>query len=39
MRLRRRIVVCRERRARRVDDIDIMPWSDFLDALWADQFR
>ena len=39
MRLRRRIVVCRERRARRLDDIDIMPWSDFLDALWADQFR
>jgi predicted AAA+ superfamily ATPase len=39
MRLRRRIVVCRERRARRIDDIDIMPWSDFLDALWADQFR
>lgn len=39
MRLRRRIIVCRERRARRIDDIEIMPWSDFLDALWADQFR
>jgi len=33
MRLRRRIVVCREGRARRIDGIDIMPWSDFLEAL------
>jgi predicted AAA+ superfamily ATPase len=39
MRLRRRIVVCRERRARRIDDIDVLPWADFLDALWDDQFR
>jgi predicted AAA+ superfamily ATPase len=39
MRLRRRIVVCRERRARRIDDIDVKPWGDFQDALWADQFR
>jgi hypothetical protein len=29
----------RERRARRIDDIDVMPWAGFLDALWADQFR
>lgn len=39
MKLRRRIVVCREQRARRIDGIDILPWADFLDALWADQFR
>lgn len=39
IRLRRRIVVCCERRARRIDDIDVMPWADFLDALWSDQFR
>ena len=39
MRLRRRIVVCRERRARRIDGIDVMPWADFLDELWAGRFR
>ena len=34
-RFRRFILVAREDRPQRLDGIDIMPWRDFLDALWA----
>ena len=34
-RFRRFILVAREDRPQRLDGIDIMPWRDFLDALWS----
>lgn len=36
--VRRCVVVCLETQPRTVDDIAIMPWKDFLAALWADEF-
>jgi uncharacterized protein len=32
--LARRILVCQERRPRRLDGIDILPWATFLEELW-----
>ncbi|MBI5500001.1 MAG: ATP-binding protein [Deltaproteobacteria bacterium] len=34
-RVRRKLVVCREREPRRVGDIEILPWRTFLDRLFA----
>ncbi|MBQ9432089.1 MAG: ATP-binding protein [Kiritimatiellae bacterium] len=33
----RRILVCGERRAREVDGISILPWREFIDALWSER--
>jgi len=35
--IRRAILVCREQRPRMVDGIEVMPWSAFLDMMWADK--
>jgi predicted AAA+ superfamily ATPase len=32
--IRRRICVCLEPRPRKVDGIEVLPWRDFVDALW-----
>ncbi len=37
LKLKRQIVVCRERFARKVGSIEILPVHEFLAALWADQ--
>ena len=29
------VIVSLEPRPRRVDDVSILPWTDFLDRLWA----
>jgi len=34
--IKRFFLVCREPRPRRVDGIDILPWREFLERLWAD---
>ncbi len=34
----RYFLVCREPRQRLVDGIHIMPWQDFLERLWSDEF-
>lgn len=34
-RVRRKLVVCREREPRRVGDIEILPWREFLQRLFA----
>jgi predicted AAA+ superfamily ATPase len=34
-RIKRFFLVCRESRPRKVDGIDILPWREFLDRLWA----
>lgn len=36
-RLARQIVVCDEASPRKVDSVDILPYADFLRALWGDQ--
>lgn len=36
-RVARQIVVCDEGAARRLDDIDVLPYADFLRALWEDR--
>jgi predicted AAA+ superfamily ATPase len=35
--LRRHVLVCLEARARRVDDLEIMPWRVFVEELWSGQ--
>ncbi len=37
--IHRCILVCREPRQRLVDGIHIFPWRDFLEYLWADEFK
>jgi predicted AAA+ superfamily ATPase len=36
--MKKYILVCREPRQRLVDGIHLMPWQDFLERLWADEF-
>jgi predicted AAA+ superfamily ATPase len=36
-RLTRQIVVCDEGAARKLDDVDVLPYADFLRALWEDR--
>jgi len=33
---KRFILVCKEERARKLGNIEILPWKDFLESLWAD---
>jgi predicted AAA+ superfamily ATPase len=35
--IRRAILVCRESRPRMADGIEVMPWTAFLDMVWADK--
>ena len=34
--LRRKLIVSRDPHPRRLGDVDVMPWRDFVAALWAD---
>jgi len=34
--MRRLILVCREQRPRRIGNIEVLPWRQFLDQLWTD---
>ncbi len=36
--LRNLVCVSLESRPRRVDDVQVLPWAEFLDALWSGQF-
>lgn len=36
-RIKRFYLDCREARPRKVDGIDIMPWREFFEQLWADE--
>ena len=37
--LRRYVCVSLEPRRRRVGGIEVLPWADFLDALWSGEYR
>lgn len=36
--LRRRLVVCRDPHRRAIDGVEIWPWREFLEGLWAGEF-
>jgi hypothetical protein len=36
--LRRYLCVSLERRARRLGEVTVLPWNEFLDALWAGEY-
>jgi uncharacterized protein len=36
--MRHLVLVCRERKPRRIGDVDVLPWAEFLERLWAGAF-
>jgi len=33
------VLVCQEKTARKVGDILVLPWAEFLDRLWGEGFK